>query len=80
MKPADLKILVKEGEGTTLEFKEGISTSLARGPVALTNTVGGKILLGVKDELCESGRLLALQQPFKVCIAKRRKGHCVSIL
>ena len=50
MKPADLKILVQEGEGTTLEFKESLSGSLAREMVALANTIGGKILLGVRDD------------------------------
>jgi ATP-dependent DNA helicase RecG len=50
MKPADLKILVQEGEGTTLEFKESLSASLAREMVALANTIGGKILLGVRDD------------------------------
>jgi ATP-dependent DNA helicase RecG len=50
MKPADLKILVQEGEGTTLEFKEGLSGSLAREMVAMANTIGGKILLGVRDD------------------------------
>ena len=50
MKPADLKILVQEGEGTTLEFKESLSGSLAREMVALANTIGGRILLGVRDD------------------------------
>jgi len=50
MKPADLKILVQEGEGTTLEFKESLSGSLAREMVGLANTIGGKILLGVRDD------------------------------
>jgi ATP-dependent DNA helicase RecG len=50
MKPEDLKILVQEGEGTTLEFKDGLSGSLAREMVALANTIGGKILLGVRDD------------------------------
>ena len=50
MKRADLKILVQEGEGTTLEFKESLSASLAREMVALANTIGGKILLGVCDD------------------------------
>jgi ATP-dependent DNA helicase RecG len=49
MKAADLKILVQEGEGTTLEFKEGFSGSLAREIVAMANTIGGRILLGVRD-------------------------------
>jgi ATP-dependent DNA helicase RecG len=50
MKPEDLKILVQEGEGTTLEFKEGLSGLLAREMVALANTIGGRILLGVRDD------------------------------
>jgi len=50
MKPGDLDILVQEGEGTTLEFKERFSPSLGRELVALANTIGGKILLGVSDD------------------------------
>ncbi len=49
MTPDDLNILIQEGEGTTLEFKESLSSSFARELVALANTIGGKILLGVRD-------------------------------
>jgi ATP-dependent DNA helicase RecG len=47
---ADLAILLQEREGTTLEFKESVSASLAREMVALANTIGGRILLGVRDD------------------------------
>ncbi|HEY0554103.1 MAG TPA: RNA-binding domain-containing protein [Thermoanaerobaculia bacterium] len=50
MKPSDLEILLQEGEGTTLEFKEGLSSSFARELVAMANTLGGRILLGVRDD------------------------------
>jgi predicted HTH transcriptional regulator len=50
MKQSDLEILLQEGEGTTLEFKEGLSASFAREMVALANTLGGRILLGVRDD------------------------------
>ena len=50
MTPDDLGILIQEGEGTTLEFKERLSSSFARELVALANTIGGKILLGVRDD------------------------------
>ena len=50
MKTSDLQILVKGGEGTTLEFKEGLSASFAREMVAMANTIGGRILLGVRDD------------------------------
>lgn len=55
MKPSDLKILVEEGEGTTLEFKESLSGSFVRELVAMANTIGGKILLGVRDDGTLSG-------------------------
>lgn len=50
MKAADLDILLQEGEGVMLEYKEGISSSFARELVALANTAGGRILLGVRDD------------------------------
>ena len=50
MRLDDLRILIQEGEGTTLEFKESLSSSFARELVALANTIGGKILLGVRDD------------------------------
>ncbi len=46
----DLNILIREGDGTTLAFKESLSSSLARELVALANTVGGKFLLGARDD------------------------------
>ncbi len=50
MKAADLDILLQEGEGVMLEYKEALSSSLARELVALANTAGGRILLGVRDD------------------------------
>jgi ATP-dependent DNA helicase RecG len=50
MKAADLDILLQEGEGVMLEYKEGLSASFARELVALANTAGGRILLGVRDD------------------------------
>jgi ATP-dependent DNA helicase RecG len=50
MKAADLDILLQEGEGVMLEYREGLSSSFARELVAFANTAGGKILLGVRDD------------------------------
>ncbi|MBU1745857.1 MAG: putative DNA binding domain-containing protein, partial [Proteobacteria bacterium] len=50
MKAADLDILLQEGEGVMLEYKEGLSSSFARELVAFANTSGGRILLGVRDD------------------------------
>ena len=50
MIPDQLDILLHEGEGTMLEYKESLSASFARELVALANTLGGRILLGVRDD------------------------------
>jgi len=50
MKRLDLDILLQEGEGTMLEYKENLSSSFTRELVAMANTAGGKILLGVRDD------------------------------
>lgn len=50
MKATDLDILLQEGEGAMLEYKEGLFSSFARELVAFANTAGGRILLGVRDD------------------------------
>ena len=49
VRQADLDILLHEGEGFMLEYKESFSSSLARELVAFANSAGGKILIGVRD-------------------------------
>lgn len=50
MKHTDLDILLREGEGSMLEYKETFSPSLARDLTAFANSSGGRILLGVRDD------------------------------
>ena len=50
MTSTDLDILIQQGEGAALEFKENLSASFARELVALANTSGGRVLLGVNDD------------------------------
>jgi ATP-dependent DNA helicase RecG len=49
MKPEELKLIIKEGEGLTVEFKERYSPKIERDIVALANSKGGIIILGVDD-------------------------------
>ncbi len=49
MNQKELLELVKTGEGYTLEFKEGLSSSLSKEICAFANASGGKIILGIKD-------------------------------
>jgi ATP-dependent DNA helicase RecG len=45
----ELEIILKEGEGYKIEFKEGVS-GLERELVAFVNASGGKVFLGVTDD------------------------------
>ena len=42
MKRGDLDILLHEGEGSTLEYEESLSSSFAQELVAFANSTGGK--------------------------------------
>lgn len=52
MTPSDLTRLVAAGEGLTLEFKKKVPRpeKLARELIALANTHGGRLLVGVDDD------------------------------
>ena len=50
MKMTDLKLILTEGEGLTVEFKEQYTPRIDRDIVAFSNTKGGIILIGVSDE------------------------------
>ena len=49
MKRSDLLLLIKEGEGLTVEFKEKYTTKIVQDIVAFANS-RGRILLGVSDD------------------------------
>ena len=50
IRQADLDILVADGEGSMLEYKEGLSSGFSRELVAFANSAGGRILVGVRDD------------------------------
>lgn len=49
MKPEELKLLISEGEGLTVEFREKYTSRITEDIVALSNAKGGYILFGVND-------------------------------
>jgi len=58
MSKKELEIILKEGEGYKIEFKESIS-GLDRELAAFANASGGKIVLGVTDD----GKIKGIKQP-----------------
>ena len=50
MNSKELEILIKEGEGLTVEFKEKYSPRITEDIVGFANSKGGYILLGVNDK------------------------------
>ena len=59
MKEIDkINILVKEGEGLTVEFKEHFTARIDEDMVAFANTKGGTILIGVRDDCRVAGEKL----------------------
>ncbi|MEK6672521.1 MAG: RNA-binding domain-containing protein [Nitrospirota bacterium] len=53
-----INILIKEGEGLTVEFKEHFTVRIDEDMVAFANTKGGTILLGVRDDRTIAGEKL----------------------
>ncbi|MBI2265120.1 MAG: ATP-binding protein, partial [Armatimonadetes bacterium] len=50
-----VKLLIGEGEGLTLEFKEHYTPRIDEDIVAFANARGGTLLLGVRDDGTVSG-------------------------
>jgi ATP-dependent DNA helicase RecG len=45
-----IDMIIQEGEGLTVEFKEHFTTRIVEDIVAFSNTKGGVIILGVRDD------------------------------
>lgn len=46
----NIELLVQQGEGYNLEFKEGLSDNIGRTMCAFANASGGRILIGINDK------------------------------
>jgi predicted HTH transcriptional regulator len=53
-----VKLLIRQGEGLTIEFKEKYTSRIDEDIVAFANTKGGTLLIGVRDDGAISGERL----------------------
>jgi ATP-dependent DNA helicase RecG len=56
--PERVKLLIREGEGLAVEFKEKYTSRIDEDIVAFSNTRGGTLLLGVRDDGAVTGEKL----------------------
>ena len=45
----EISLILEEGEGYTLEFKQTVNSDLPKELVAFANASGGRVLIGVDD-------------------------------
>ena len=79
MNTDQLKLLIAEGEGLTVEFKEKYSSKIDRDIVAMANSRGGFILFGVKDDGKIIGEKLTNQMKAEICSLARNCDPHISI-
>ncbi len=76
MKSEELKLLIAEGEGLTVEFKEKYTSKIDRDIVAMSNAKGGFILLGVNDKGMVTGEKLTNQMKAEILsLARNCEPH-----
>jgi len=74
----DLKIILQEGEGYKVEFKEDVS-GIDKDMVAFANSSSGKILLGVKDDGKVIGIKIINRLKSQVQDIPNRFSHCLPL-
>jgi ATP-dependent DNA helicase RecG len=79
MKIDELKLLIKEGEGLTVEFKERFTNKIDKDIVAFANTRGGYLILGVDDDGKIIGEKLTNELKAKITDLARKCDPSISV-
>jgi len=76
---AQVELLVREGEGLSVEFKERYTPRIAEDMVAFANARGGTLLLGVRDDGVVVGERLTNDMKAKVTSLARNCGPSIAV-
>ena len=55
MNKDELSLILQEGEGLTIEFKENVNSDLSKEFVAMANSIGGRIFIGINNQSVPTG-------------------------
>jgi predicted HTH transcriptional regulator len=55
MNKKELALILHEGESLTVEFKENVNSDLSKELVAMANSIGGRIFIGINDQNIQTG-------------------------
>ena len=55
MNKKELALILQGGEGLTVEFKENVNSDLSKELVAMANSIGGRIFIGINDQNVQTG-------------------------
>ena len=58
MSAEEVKLFIREGEGLSVEFKEGYTPRIDEDIVAFSSAKGGTLLVGVQDDGTVTGETL----------------------
>jgi ATP-dependent DNA helicase RecG len=75
----ELNLLIKEGEGLTVEFKEKYTPKIDRDIVAIANSKGGHILLGVGDSGAIVGEVLTNKMKAEIVDLARKCDPAIDV-
>lgn len=79
MNPEELYLMIKEGEGLTVEFKEKYTSKIDCDIVALSNGRGGAVLLGIDDNDKIVGERLTNRMKAEITDLARKCEPCIAL-
>ncbi len=79
MNKKELEIILKEGEGQFVEFKESPNSTFAKDIVAFSNSMGGRIFFGINDKREINGLKITNELKSRIIDIARNCGPLIKV-